>query len=155
MEFISQNMTYIVAAAVVIAALLIVMMIARAFGGQVRGRRGSRLGVSEYYDIDNERQLILIRRDDREHLLLIGGNQDLVVEAGIEVESESDHQARTRRASLRREPLVEQDDDNRPIPLRPAPRPAIFGERTPSLRPVDRDEPKLGSVSTGGEDADR
>jgi hypothetical protein len=78
--------------------------------------------------------------------VLIGGSQDLVIESGIEVETESEHQERLRRMPSRREAASREDDDNRPIPLRPSPRPAVFGDRAPALRPVGRDEPKLGSV---------
>ena len=101
MEFITQNMGYIATAVVIAIGLVLAMMIVRAVGGKVSGRRGSRLGVSEHYEIDNERRLVLVRRDDREHLLLIGGNQEIVVEAGIEVEIESE---RLGRFSPRRAP---------------------------------------------------
>jgi len=153
MEFITQNMGYIATAVVIAIGLVLAMMIVRAVGGKVSGRRGSRLGVSEYYEIDNERRLVLVRRDDREHLLLIGGDQEIVVEAGIEVETESEHRERLGRFSPRRETSSRNDeDDNRPIPLRSAPRPAVFGDRSPALRPVGRDEPKLTSVPSPGED---
>jgi hypothetical protein len=33
--------------------------------------------------LDGRRRLLLVRRDDVEHLLLIGGPADLVVESGI------------------------------------------------------------------------
>jgi hypothetical protein len=150
-EFLTPYLGYIVTAAVVIVALILILMVIQTFGGRIRGRSGSRLGVSEYYEIDNERRLILVRRDDREHLILVGGNQDLVVETGIEVETESEHQERLRRSAYRRETSNRDDEDNRPIPLRAAPRPAVFGDRAPSLRPVGRDEPKLGAVSTSDE----
>ena len=42
-----------------------------------------RLGISEYYEIDKTRRLILVRRDNVEHLVLIGGGQDVVIEPGI------------------------------------------------------------------------
>jgi Meckel syndrome type 1 protein len=151
MDVITQNLTYIIAAVVVIAVLIAIMVVVRSFGGKIRARRGSRLGISEYYEIDNDRQLLLIRRDDREHLVLIGGNQDLVIESGIEVETETEHQERLRRAP-RREVTPREDDDNRPIPLRPSPRPAVFGDRSPAIRPVGRDEPKLGAVQASEEE---
>lgn len=53
-------------------------------GGMVArpgGRR--RLAMVEAMTVDNRRRLVLVRRDDREHLLLIGGTQDLLVESGI------------------------------------------------------------------------
>jgi hypothetical protein len=145
-----------VAAAVVIALLILASVIVRAFGGKIRGRHGSRLAVSEFYEIDNERRLVLVRRDDREHLLLIGGTHDIVVESGIEAEPLPGSMEQFGRAAPRREPMARpgETDDNGAVPLRPSPRPAVFGDRKPLLRPVGRDEPKLGNVS-GIEDGDR
>ena len=55
-----------------------------AMPGQDRGRaRQPRLGVVDVYDLDRQRQLILLRRDNVEHLLLIGGPNDVVVETNI------------------------------------------------------------------------
>lgn len=48
----------------------------------LRGRT-RRLNVVEQLPIDGRRQLLLIKRDGVEHLLLIGGTQDLLVEANI------------------------------------------------------------------------
>ncbi|MBS0250246.1 MAG: flagellar biosynthetic protein FliO [Proteobacteria bacterium] len=42
-----------------------------------------RLEVIDHASIDGRRKLILIRRDDVEHLLLTGGPVDVVVETGI------------------------------------------------------------------------
>ncbi len=70
----------------VIAGLAIIAAIAlalRAIGGRIRGREGSRLAILEYQEVDKARRLVLIRRDNVEHLLLLGGGRDLVVEAGI------------------------------------------------------------------------
>ena len=48
--------------------------------GQDRGRaRQPRLGIVDIYDLDRQRQLILLRRDNVEHLLLIGGPNDVVI----------------------------------------------------------------------------
>jgi flagellar protein FliO/FliZ len=53
--------------------------------GGVRGamRRDRRLAISEVLAIDNRRRLVLIKRDSVEHLLLIGGGDDIVVERAI------------------------------------------------------------------------
>jgi flagellar protein FliO/FliZ len=58
----------------------------RKFGPPARLARGGdrRLSVVEITPIDARRRLVLVRRDDREHLLLLGIGQDLVIEAGIE-----------------------------------------------------------------------
>lgn len=45
-----------------------------------------RLSVVEYASVDNKRKLILIRRDDVEHLIMTGGPVDMVVETGINAE---------------------------------------------------------------------
>jgi flagellar protein FliO/FliZ len=45
--------------------------------------RGSRLGVVDVYGLDGQRQLVIVRRDNVEHLLMIGGPNDVVVEGNI------------------------------------------------------------------------
>lgn len=47
-----------------------------------RGRQ-PRLGIVDIYELDRQRQLILLRRDNVEHLLLVGGPNDVVVERNI------------------------------------------------------------------------
>ncbi|HEY5798214.1 MAG TPA: hypothetical protein VIU82_24695 [Bosea sp. (in: a-proteobacteria)] len=52
--------------------------------GQSGGRtRQPRLGVVDIHDLDRQRQLVLIRRDNVEHLIMIGGASDVVVETNI------------------------------------------------------------------------
>jgi hypothetical protein len=139
---------YAVSALVVLAALIIVMMLIRTIGSKVRGKQGSRLGISEYYEIDKTRRLVLIRRDDAEHLVMIGGPQDIVIEPGIGLEEIADR----RRPETPPQPefIARRDDDDEkssvtPIKPRP-PKPAIFGDRAPNLRPVEREEPKLDAI---------
>jgi Flagellar biosynthesis protein, FliO len=128
MDFIQPYLPIVYAAGGLLLLLLLIILAVRVFGGNVRGRKGSRLGISEYYEIDKSRRLVLVRRDDMEHLLLIGGEQDLVVESEIG------------------SPLTTAQS-----PPRPAPRPAVFGSRRPTLRPVEsggdlrssREEPEM------------
>ncbi|MBY0559180.1 MAG: flagellar biosynthetic protein FliO [Hyphomicrobium sp.] len=42
-----------------------------------------RLDVVDQASVDSRRKLVLIRRDDVEHLVMIGGPVDLVIESGI------------------------------------------------------------------------
>lgn len=42
-----------------------------------------RLGVMEQASVDSKRKLVLIRRDDVEHLIMTGGPVDVVIETGI------------------------------------------------------------------------
>ncbi len=51
-------------------------------GGGARGRP-PRLAVFDYGSVDGRRRLILVRRDNVEHLMMIGGPTDVVVEANI------------------------------------------------------------------------
>jgi hypothetical protein len=45
--------------------------------------RDKRLGVVETATVDQRRKLVLVRRDDTEILVMIGGPVDLVLETGI------------------------------------------------------------------------
>lgn len=74
-----------VGGSIVVIILLIIVGIAifRRIGGEVRGKRGSRLSVVEYQEVDKVRHMVIVRRDNAEHLLLIGGPQDIVIETNI------------------------------------------------------------------------
>ncbi|MGE0119123.1 MAG: flagellar biosynthetic protein FliO [Dongiaceae bacterium] len=51
------------------------------FAAKPKGRRS--LGVVESLPLDARHRLVLVRRDDRRHLLLIGPGQSLIVEDSI------------------------------------------------------------------------
>lgn len=42
-----------------------------------------RLAVTEQASVDSRRKLVLVRRDDVEHLIMTGGPVDVVIETGI------------------------------------------------------------------------
>ena len=113
----------LLAALAICAVLIIAILIYKLINQRVRGRRGSRLGINEYHELDKTRRLVLVRRDGMEHLLLIGGPQDVVIETGIDSGAMAE--------------LSHVEPVNEPIPIRQAPRPAIFGSRRPPLRPVE------------------
>jgi flagellar protein FliO/FliZ len=53
-------------------------------GGSLFGAKAEkRLDVVEYWNIDARRRLVLIRRDNVEHLIMTGGPVDVVIETGI------------------------------------------------------------------------
>ncbi len=52
-------------------------------GSFLRGR-DKRLGVVEAASVDGRRKLILLRRDDVEHLIMTGGPVDVLIETGIQ-----------------------------------------------------------------------
>jgi flagellar protein FliO/FliZ len=120
MEFLQPYYTVIALILIALVVLVAAAMIIRSFNGRVRGRRGSRLGIAEYYELDKTRRLVLIRRDDVEHLMLVGGAQDVVIESGIPTAAMS-------------QPQIPPPPEPQ---LRPPPRPAVFGASRPPLRPV-------------------
>lgn len=123
MEALQPYMPVIYAAIAIVVLLILLGILFRLFGRTVRGRKGSRLGISEYYEIDKSRRLVLVRRDDMEHLVLIGGNQDVVIESDIGSPLASSAPSQV---------------------IRPAPRPAVFSGRRPTLRPVETMEQRGG-----------
>jgi flagellar protein FliO/FliZ len=71
--------------AVVVALIGAAAWVGRRFGpagALPRGRRQRRLAILEVLPLDNRRRLILVRRDDTEHLVLVGGASDIIVERG-------------------------------------------------------------------------
>jgi flagellar protein FliO/FliZ len=52
-------------------------------GSLFKPKAEKRLDVVEYWNIDARRRLVLIRRDDVEHLIMTGGPVDVVIETGI------------------------------------------------------------------------
>jgi hypothetical protein len=87
----STGLRWIIAFAIVlILVALFAFLLRRITGGRLRARgqgggraRQPRLGVVDIHDLDRQRQLVLIRRDNVEHLVMIGGASDVVVETNI------------------------------------------------------------------------
>jgi flagellar protein FliO/FliZ len=52
-------------------------------GSWFQPRPEPRLAVSEQATLDSRRKLVLVRRDDVEHLIMTGGPVDVVIETGI------------------------------------------------------------------------
>ncbi|MBV8661703.1 MAG: flagellar biosynthetic protein FliO, partial [Hyphomicrobiales bacterium] len=82
-------MQIVVIAGLVVAIALVVVLVYRiAFGHRLRvpggGRtRQPRLGLVDAFSLDGQRQLVLVRRDNVEHLIMIGGPNDVLVESQI------------------------------------------------------------------------
>lgn len=82
----ATTVTWTVAVLVMLVLLLLVLRMLRNLlpGTYVRGGKSRhRLAVVDAAPVDANRRLILVRRDDVEHLLLIGGSGDVIVETGI------------------------------------------------------------------------
>jgi hypothetical protein len=132
MEAVKPYLGYALWAILIIAGLVVFLVLWKAFSQRVRGRRGHRLGISEYRELDQTHRLVLVRRDNVEHLLLIGGPTDIVVESGIGSGTSGYGQ-----------PASDLSGDTHPIPLRPAPRAPGFGERRGNVPPPPRQDPPL------------
>ena len=70
----------------IVVLLLVFWLFRKIFGGagarQSRSRQ-PRLSVTDVAAVDDKRRLILVRRDNVEHLVMIGGPSDIVVEQNI------------------------------------------------------------------------
>lgn len=80
--------TFIVAFIIVLALIGLVTWLIRRFAGNRLGSnagrgRMPRLAVIDAAAVDGRRRLVLVRRDNVEHLLMIGGPTDIVVEPNI------------------------------------------------------------------------
>src|SRR6187402_3644986 len=75
------------AALILLVIVLVIIRLIRGltFGTFVAGGRNrkTRLAVMDATAVDSHRRLVLVRRDDVEHLILIGGPTDVVVERDI------------------------------------------------------------------------
>ena len=135
---------YAMYALLAIGALIILMLMIRMIGSKVMGKQGSRLGISEFREIDKSRRLVLVRRDDVEHLIMIGGPQDVVIEQriGLDEATPAARPSTIRKPDFLGETRAQASASVTPLATR-TPRPAVFGDRAPNLRPVEREEPKL------------
>src|SRR5213596_2449974 len=79
---------FVVAFVIVLALIGLTFWLIRRFGtarvgaAAQRGRQ-PRLAVIDAAPVDGRRRLVLVRRDNVEHLLMIGGPSDIVVEQNI------------------------------------------------------------------------
>src|SRR5436853_6994492 len=80
--------TFFFAFVVVLALIGLTAWLVRRFGGSRLGANANRgrmprLAVIDAAAVDGRRRLVLVRRDNIEHLLMIGGPTDIVVEQNI------------------------------------------------------------------------
>ncbi len=84
-----ETVYYICIAVLALIVLLLVLWIIRAVrrpGLSQRRDKQARLAVTDAVALYDERRLVLLRRDNVEHLILIGGTTDIVIESGIEAQ---------------------------------------------------------------------
>ncbi|PZA09256.1 hypothetical protein DNX69_24450 [Rhodopseudomonas palustris] len=156
----SQPLMFFVAFLAVLALIGVAAWLVRHFAGNRLGSNANRgrmprLAVIDAAAVDGRRRLVLVRRDNVEHLLMIGGPSDIVIEPNIVRASASRDQLPTRGSLEPRltapepapwdEPAAEpQEPELPPIPTRPSrpafaeePRRAPMPERMPERRPAD------------------
>ena len=104
-----------------IAAWLVRRLGAGRLGGVGMRGRQPRLAVVDYASVDGRRRLILVRRDNVEHLVMIGGPSDIVVESNIVRALPA-----TREVPVARPPTMVEPPPPRAIPI-PAPEPVMNG----------------------------
>jgi hypothetical protein len=107
------TLTFLFAFIAVLALIGVAAWLVRRFatsrlGASPNRGRMPRLAVIDAAAVDGRRRLVLVRRDNVEHLLMIGGPSDIVVEPNIV----------------------------RAMPGREAPRPAVAGEAPPRVAPL-------------------
>ncbi len=83
----TDYMKFVFAFIFVLALIALATVAARRMGlGLPSNSRSSgqrRLGIVESLNIDGKRRMVLIRRDDTEHLVLLGTGTELLIENGI------------------------------------------------------------------------
>jgi hypothetical protein len=121
------------AALVLLVIVLVIIRLVRnlTFGTFVAGGRNrkTRLAVMDATAVDSHRRLVLIRRDDIEHLILIGGPTDVVVERDIRL-------AAPRRPALTGDGGGGGLQQQAPRPRAAQPAPAAPARQAPPPQPV-------------------
>lgn len=137
---------------VLVAIILIILIFRLLLGRRLRmqgsRQRLARLGIVDAFSIDRQRQLVIIRRDNIEHLILIGGPNDLLIESEI-IRAEA-RDARDQR--LREKDTREREAKD--MSVVPAPNniiraPAAVAAGLPNLPPQPDEMPPLTAGAAG------
>jgi hypothetical protein len=128
--------TFIVAFIVVLALIGVAAWLVRRFattrlGANTQRGRMPRLAVIDAAAVDGRRRLVLVRRDNVEHLLMIGGPTDIVVEPNIV------------RAAAGRDQLPQRPNAAEPPRLAPMPDTSSWADEAPRPEVLDHPEPQM------------
>lgn len=172
-EILAENGTkFVVAAVVVLLGLLCLALVLWIVRGRpsspfIRGGRNRtpRLAVLDAAAIDTRRRLVLLRRDDVEHLVMIGGPTDIVIETRI-VAPSADNARQVEKPAQKIDraepaPVVQETTPVRAVETAAAARPAASvgatattttgaAERRPAA--VPEDVSAMGKVLYAGDD---
>lgn len=128
--------TFIVAFIVVLALIGVAAWLVRRFatsrlGANTQRGRMPRLAVIDAAAVDGRRRLVLVRRDNVEHLLMIGGPTDIVVEPNIV------------RAAPGRDQLPQRPSVAEAPRLAPMPDTSGWADEAPRPESLDLPEPQM------------
>jgi flagellar protein FliO/FliZ len=141
-----QALTFFLAFVAVLAVIGVVAWLIRRFasnrlGSNTNRGRMPRLAVIDAAAVDGRRRLVLVRRDNVEHLLMIGGPTDIVVEPNIV-------RAMPGRDQLPPRPAVANPDAAQPPRIVPLPDPAGWGEADAGRHePFEHAEPQMPELA--------
>ncbi|MCK4939252.1 MAG: flagellar biosynthetic protein FliO [Rhodospirillaceae bacterium] len=96
----SEYFRFVLALAFVLGLIGLLALVAKRYGpgmarvAMTKGRK-KRLRLVETMVLDGKRRAIIFRRDDTEHLVILGPNSETVVETGITPPPEDDNQSNT------------------------------------------------------------
>jgi flagellar protein FliO/FliZ len=146
-----QAAKFVAAFVVVLALIGLTAWLVRRFGSNrlgaaARGRQ-PRLAVIDAANVDGRRRLVLIRRDNVEHLMMIGGPNDVVVEPNIVRAAardvrETGREVRAAEPSPRQVPVA---DNGGSWPLQPSVEPPVTPVAPRPLRGNVPEEPWVAS----------
>jgi flagellar protein FliO/FliZ len=90
MEF-AGYLRFLLALAFVLGLIGLLAILARRMGfgypaGAIKNAKNRRLSVVESTPLDGRRRMVLVRRDDTEHLILMGPTSELLIESGIKAD---------------------------------------------------------------------
>jgi flagellar protein FliO/FliZ len=127
------SVNFVIAFVVVLGLIAAAAWLVRRFGAarlDVAGRsRQPRLAVIDSAAVDGRRRLVIIRRDNVEHLLMIGGPTDVVVETNIIRSAAAREAPAVRNGTPEAGARTTAAGEATPWPLQPEPAHALRAER--------------------------
>jgi hypothetical protein len=114
-----------------VAAWLVRRFATTGLGANTQRGRMPRLAVIDAAAVDGRRRLVLVRRDNVEHLLMIGGPTDIVVEPNIV------------RAAAGRDQIPQRPSAAEPPRLAPMPDAGSWADEAPRPEVLDHPEPQM------------
>lgn len=89
----TQLLRFIAALIFVLALMGGLSLVMRRINGRLpaSGLRKKRLRIVEILPLDGRRKAVILQRDDKEHLVILGANGETLVESGIESPQDVDN----------------------------------------------------------------